>query len=196
MAELSAVSLVAGLAVCDCLEDIGVGGVCLKWPNDVMSPEGKLAGILVETKSTGLDYLHVVIGIGINIHNASAVKVRVEQPVADLGTMMDLNLDRTSLSAKLLTRLSCALEKMNRSGFSDCVQKWNKRDAYMGHAVIGTIGDQKIRGQGLGIDNSGAYRVRDDHGCTHRLISGEVRLRRVADGLKSDNQPKIKLPRA
>ena len=52
--ELSAVSLVAGLAVCDCLEDIGLGGVCLKWPNDVMSPVGKLAGILVETKSAGV----------------------------------------------------------------------------------------------------------------------------------------------
>ena len=55
----------------------------MKWPNDVMSPVGKLAGILVETKSTWLGYLHVVIGIGINIHNASAVKGRVEQPVAD-----------------------------------------------------------------------------------------------------------------
>ena len=52
----------------------------------------------------------------------------------------------------------------------------------MGRVVIGTIGDQKIQGQGLGIDDSGAYRVRDDCGRTHRLISGEVRLRRVADG--------------
>jgi BirA family biotin operon repressor/biotin-[acetyl-CoA-carboxylase] ligase len=190
-AELSAVSLVAGLAVCDCLEDIGLGQVCLKWPNDVMSPVGKLAGILVESKSTWLGYLHVVIGIGINIHNASAVKVRVEQPVADLGTMMDSNVDRTVLSAKLLSRLSSALEKMNRSGFSDCVQKWNIRDAYMGRAVIGTIGDQKIQGQGLGVDDTGAYRVRDDGGRIHRLISGEVQLRRVADGLTADHHAKI-----
>mgnify|MGYP003324918503 CR=1 FL=1 len=52
----------------------------------------------------------------------------------------------------------------------------------MGCAVIGTIGDQKIQGQGLGVDDTGAYQVRDDYGRTHRLISGEVRLRRVADG--------------
>ena len=195
-AELSAVSLVAGLAVCDCLEDIGLSGVCLKWPNDVMSPIGKLAGILIETKSTGLEYLHVVIGIGINIHNASAVKARVEQPVADLGTMMGSNVDRTLLSAKLLSGLSCALEKMNRSGFSDCVQKWNIRDAYMGHAVIGTIGDQKIQGQGLGVDDTGAYQVRDNHGHIHRLISGEVRLRRVADGPTVDHHAKINQSRA
>ena len=195
-AELSAVSLVAGLAVCDCLEDIGLSGVCLKWPNDVMSPIGKLAGILIETKSTGLEYLHVVIGIGINIQNASAVNAQVDQPVADLGTMMGSNVDRTLLSAKLLSRLSSALEKMNRSGFSDCVQKWNKRDAYMGRAVIGTVGDQKIQGQGLGVDNTGAYGVRDDHGCTHRLISGEVRLRRVADGPTVDHHAKINQSRA
>ncbi len=195
-AELSAVSLVAGLAVCDCLEDIGLGRVCLKWPNDVMSPVGKLAGILVESKSTWLGYLYVVIGIGINIHNASAVKVRVEQPVADLGTMMGSNVDRTLLSAKLLSRLSCALENMNRSGFSYFVQNWNKRDAYMGRAVIGTIGDQKIQGQGLGVDDTGAYRVRDDRGRIHRLISGEVRLRRVADGPTADHHAKINQSRA
>ena len=195
-AELSAVSLVAGLAVCDCLEDVGLSRVCLKWPNDVMSPIGKLAGILIETKSTGLGYLHVVIGIGINIHNASAVKVRVEQPVADLGTMMGSNVDRTLLSAKLLSRLFSALEEMNRSGFSDCVQQWNIRDAYMGHAVIGTIGDQKIQGQGLGVDDTGAYRVRDDGGRIHRLISGEVRLRRVAGGPTADHHAKINQSRA
>ena len=195
-AELSTVSLVAGLAVCDCLKDIGLSGVSLKWPNDVMSPVGKLAGILVETKSMELGYLHVVIGIGINIHNDSVVKAQVGQPITDLGSMMGSNPDRTLLSAKLLSRLSCELEKMDRSGFSDYVQKWNKRDAYMGRAVIGTIGNQKIQGEGLGIDDSGAYRVRDDYGCTHRLISGEVRLRRVADGPTADHHAKINQSRA
>jgi len=194
--ELSAVSLVAGLAVCDCLEDIGLSQVYLKWPNDVMSSVGKLAGILVETKSTGLGPLHVVIGIGINIHNTSAVKARVEQPIADLGTLMGSKMDRTSLSAKLLSGLSCALERMNRSGFSDCAQKWIKRDMYLGCAVIGTIGDQKIEGQGLGVDDSGAYRVRDDRGRIHRLISGEVRLRRAADAPKADHRAKVKQSRA
>jgi BirA family biotin operon repressor/biotin-[acetyl-CoA-carboxylase] ligase len=192
--ELSTVSLVAGLAVCNCLEDIGLSSVCLKWPNDVMSPVGKVSGILVETKSSGMRYLHVVIGIGINIHNASAIEARVEQPVADLGAIFDSNLDRTLLSAKLLSRLSLALEKMTRYGFSDCVQKWNKRDAYMGSMVIGTIGEQKIQGQGLGVDSSGAYRVRDDHGRIHRLFSGEIRLRRTTDGREANHHAQIKQP--
>ena len=85
---------------------------------------------------------------------------------------------------------------MNRSGFSDCAQKWNKRDMYTGCAVIGTIGDQKIQGQGLGVDDSGAYRVRDDRGRIHRLISGEVRLRRAADAPKADHRAKVKQSRA
>jgi BirA family biotin operon repressor/biotin-[acetyl-CoA-carboxylase] ligase len=179
--ESSAVSLVAGLAVCDCLEDIGFGRVCLKWPNDVMSPVGKLAGILVETKRSRLEYMDVVIGIGINIHNASAFKSQIEQPVAELGTTMGSNLDRTMLSAKLLSRLSFALQKLNTSGFSDFVKKWNNRDTYSGCRVIGKIGDKKIAGQGLGVDDTGAYQIRDSNGRTHRLISGEVRLRQMID---------------
>jgi BirA family biotin operon repressor/biotin-[acetyl-CoA-carboxylase] ligase len=194
-AESSAVSLVAGLAVCDCLKDLGVGGICLKWPNDVMSPEGKLAGILVETKNTELRHLHAVIGIGINIHHDSVVKAKVEQPITDLGSMMGSNPDRTLLSAKLLSALSYELEKMDRFGFSDYVQKWNKQDAYMGCAVIGMVGDKKIQGRGLGVDDTGAYRVRDDNGRTHRLISGEVRLRREADAPKAEHHVQIKQPR-
>jgi BirA family biotin operon repressor/biotin-[acetyl-CoA-carboxylase] ligase len=195
-AELPAVSLVAGLAVCDCLKDIGLSGVCLKWPNDVMSPVGKLAGVLVETKSMELGYLHVVIGIGINIHSDSVVKAKVKQPITDLGSMIGSNPDRTLLSANLLSRLSSELEKMDQFGFSDYAEKWNKRDAYMGRAVIGMIGNQKIQGEGLGVDDSGAYRVRDDYGCTHRLISGEVRLRLVADGPTADHHVKINQSRA
>jgi BirA family biotin operon repressor/biotin-[acetyl-CoA-carboxylase] ligase len=192
VADLSTVSLVAGLAVCNCLEEIGVPEIFLKWPNDVMSPVGKLAGILVETKFSGVGCPHVVIGIGINIYNASAVKGRVEQPVADLEKMVSSNLDRTYLSARLLSGLSSELGKMNQTGFSDYAQKWNERDAYMGYGVVGRIGRQKIQGEGLGVDEFGAYRVRDEYGRTHRLISGEVQLRRTADNSKVGHYAKIK----
>ena len=61
----------------------------------------------------------------------------------------------------------------------------------MGRAVICTIGDQKIQGQGLGVDDFGAYLVRDGCGSTHRLISGEVRLWRALDASKVDHHAKI-----
>jgi BirA family biotin operon repressor/biotin-[acetyl-CoA-carboxylase] ligase len=185
--ELSAVSLVAGLAVCDFLEKIGVDGACLKWPNDVMSVTGKLAGILVETKSTDVGRIHVVIGIGLNVQNSSVVSAQVGQPVADLDLTIGAKLDRTVLLAKLLLQLSLALEEMNRSGFSSFSERWNKHDAYMGCAVIGKIGDKNIHGQGLGVDGSGAYRILDEQGRIHRLISSEIRLRQRDYASKSSS---------
>ncbi len=68
--DLGLVPLATGMAVCDGLESLGVHGVALKWPNDVLAvdraTEAKLAGILVESQLAG-DRMAVVIGVGINL---------------------------------------------------------------------------------------------------------------------------------
>ncbi|MDR3307743.1 MAG: biotin--[acetyl-CoA-carboxylase] ligase [Coriobacteriales bacterium] len=48
----SALPLVVALGVRDALAALASTNVCIKWPNDVMTPQGKLAGILVETATT------------------------------------------------------------------------------------------------------------------------------------------------
>ena len=48
---LSALTLALGLGVIDALESLGVTGVQLKWPNDLVAADGKLGGILTETQA-------------------------------------------------------------------------------------------------------------------------------------------------
>ncbi len=61
------VTIAAGLAVLDAVRALGASDVRLKWPNDVVAGDAKLAGVLVETR--GLDPLkpHYVVGIGMNV---------------------------------------------------------------------------------------------------------------------------------
>ncbi len=61
------VTVAAGLAVFDAIRELGASDVRLKWPNDVVANDAKLAGVLVETR--GLDPLkpHYVVGIGVNV---------------------------------------------------------------------------------------------------------------------------------
>ena len=57
--------LAAGLAVCRALQELGVTGVRLRWPNDVLVNDRKLAGLLIDQFESG----RVVIGIGLNVSN-------------------------------------------------------------------------------------------------------------------------------
>jgi BirA family transcriptional regulator, biotin operon repressor / biotin---[acetyl-CoA-carboxylase] ligase len=63
-AAWSWLSLVAGASLTRALRAEGFSGVTLKWPNDVLVGEKKLAGILCES----LPGAAVIVGVGINVH--------------------------------------------------------------------------------------------------------------------------------
>lgn len=63
--KLRAVPLAAGLAVCNSLRELGVAQLRLRWPNDILVNDQKLAGLLIDHFVPGL----AVIGIGINVQN-------------------------------------------------------------------------------------------------------------------------------
>ena len=63
--NLSGLSLVVGLAIRDALNR---DDIFLKWPNDLMINEDKVAGILVESRSQG-DRFDIALGVGLNFLN-------------------------------------------------------------------------------------------------------------------------------
>ncbi len=67
----SMLTLVAALAVAKALKDVTGEDAKIKWPNDIVINGKKICGILTEM-SAQFDYInHIVIGIGINVHNES-----------------------------------------------------------------------------------------------------------------------------
>lgn len=69
-AEIAALrSFVAALALADAFEALGVprGAIGLKWPNDVLLYDSKVAGILLESSGAGRGLSHLAIGIGVNL---------------------------------------------------------------------------------------------------------------------------------
>src|SRR5512134_3558368 len=73
--ELAALSLVAGVAVARALHALGMTAVRLKWPNDLVTGDAKLGGILVETRNGG----QAVIGIGLNHRRTPGLEARVRR---------------------------------------------------------------------------------------------------------------------
>jgi BirA family biotin operon repressor/biotin-[acetyl-CoA-carboxylase] ligase len=80
-----AVTMMAGLAVLDAVHGLGLAAARLKWPNDVLVGEAKLAGILVETRGLDPAAPHLVVGIGVNVaQRAFPLALERERPVTSL----------------------------------------------------------------------------------------------------------------
>lgn len=178
-ADLSALSLIVGLCVADALHELGVEGVNLKWPNDLVTANGKLGGILIEMRAEAGGPVHVVIGIGVNVllHEEARAAVKATGNVADdIRSHCDPAPDRNAMVSGVLRRLLPALREFPRHGLKPHLSHWNACDALFGREVnVENVGEI-TRGVARGIDAHGALLVETPAGV-HRFISGEVSVR-------------------
>ncbi len=177
VARLPGLSLVAGVALAECLAERGVDAR-LKWPNDVLKDGAKLAGILIETaadKANPQRGAWAVIGIGVNLGFSSELSAHVGAPVAACG--LSDHPDR--ILAAILSCLARSLVQFEAAGMQAFVERWNSLHAYAGQPVaILDHGKAVHQGRAAGIDEAGRFLLDTDGGRV-AVMSGDVSLRLV-----------------
>lgn len=159
-------SLVAGLALVETI-DVAVPeqGVQLKWPNDVMLGDSKLAGILLERSGD-----RVAVGFGVNLASAPALP---DRQGASLGGRV-LPQAFAPLLAGCFARL---LEAWRISDPSMLVQAWLARAHPVGSEMtVHCSPSETVRGWFEGIEPDGALRLRKDNGSVDLVRAGDVEL--------------------
>lgn len=172
--ELEGLSLAVGVAVADALGELGVGGVSLKWPNDVIIAGHKLGGVLIELTGDLDSGCSAVLGIGIN--GALPPAVAIDQPATDLFRETGVRPDRNLLAATLIRHLLDMLDRFARGGFSVFLPCWQQRDAFADSEVVVYQGDTAISGVARGVTARGALRLETPEGI-REFHGGEVSLR-------------------
>ena len=174
MRQIEGLSLVVGLAVMHALRDMGIAEAGLKWPNDVLVGEKKIAGILLELVGDPADVCHVVLGVGINVNMQSTDEV--DQQWTSMCLEAGRNFDRNELVARLGAKLQHYLELHRASGFAAIQSEWEQHHLWQGRAVSLIAGVNKIDGIVLGIDHQGALRLKVE-GVEKNFSGGELSLR-------------------
>ncbi len=177
-ADLSALSLVVGICAARALQELGLADVQLKWPNDLVTPRGKLGGILIEMRAEAGGPVHVVLGIGLNVKlddTARAAIAATGNTADDMSTLEALP-DRNAVVAGLLRNLLPALAAFPREGFTPWLAGWNACDALIDHGVRVENAGEVTSGVARGVDAHGALLVETPDGV-RRFISGEVTVR-------------------
>jgi BirA family biotin operon repressor/biotin-[acetyl-CoA-carboxylase] ligase len=167
--------LVAGVALADAIRGMGTA-VTLKWPNDVLVGEAKIAGILVERTGDA-----VVIGIGIN------VTTRAEELPIETATSLLLEggtTDRERVAVEVLQRLSaCYTAWCDANGAPRAVvPAYRERCGTIGRVVSVALADgATLRGVADAVDDAGRLLVRTADGGRQALSVGDVHHLRGSD---------------
>ena len=176
MRQLEGMSLAVGLALLRVIHGFGVADAGLKWPNDVLVGERKLAGVLLELSGDPADVCHVVIGIGLNVNMLSVDSGVIGQPWTSMSGELGRQLNRNDLVVELNKQLSRYLGIQLRDGFSALQGEWQAAHLWQGRTVALTAGGEPVEGEVLGVDQSGAIRLRVD-GVERSFSGGELSLR-------------------
>jgi BirA family biotin operon repressor/biotin-[acetyl-CoA-carboxylase] ligase len=177
--DLGALGLVIGVCALQALQRLGVVGVGLKWPNDLLIEDRKLGGILIELRAESSGPACVVIGIGLNV----VLGAPLLEQIATTGlTPIDLvsaglkGAQRNAVAAGLISSFVEGLLEFERDGLKGFVQRWMDADVLHGRPVMVTGADGFTKGVARGIDLEGALLVETPQGLL-RFISGDVSVR-------------------
>jgi BirA family biotin operon repressor/biotin-[acetyl-CoA-carboxylase] ligase len=173
-------SLLASMAVAGVVEAAlsaaGVPGhrALLKWPNDVLVGDGKVAGVLVQSTDPPL----AVVGVGLNVN--ARVDLREDRPDEEwpVGPRSLVEVAGRPLDLPSLTRdLVVGLVERVRTGLDGpALEEYRARCHTLGKRVAFTEGGQRLTGTAVDIDpDGGGLVVRLEGGEARRVTAGEVR---------------------
>lgn len=175
--HLSGLSLAVGVALIRALHQAGIAGARLKWPNDVLIDNRKLAGILIELQGDMLGPSAAVIGIGLNLRLSDQARQNIDQAATDLASITPDLPTRNQMLALILEHLTDVLRQFETHGFAILCEEWSGHHAYHGQAVRMLMPDGSMHhGTVSGVAEDGALLVCNADG-ERRFTSGEVSMR-------------------
>lgn len=169
--RLGPLPLLVGVAVAEAIEALG-GPICrLKWPNDVLAPGGKIAGVLIASRSDGERARFVNIGIGVN---SFASRDELPAGAASIFSETGRRVAPDELLAPLLACLTNALDHFERSAGKPDLGRWLARAAFVNDIVTVVDAGSTRTGRFVGVDPDGALVLESPSGERRRIVSGDL----------------------
>jgi BirA family transcriptional regulator, biotin operon repressor / biotin---[acetyl-CoA-carboxylase] ligase len=176
--EVSLVLMAAGLAACDGVEAAAGFRPGLKWPNDLVVDDRKLAGLL--TEATGGAAPGMVLGLGINVA-ASAYPADLAGDATSCEEVASRPVDRAELLVAFLTalesRYSAVLTGGSRAATLDA---YRADSATLGRRVrVELMSGPALEGSATRLADDGQLVVVDEGGAEHLVSVGDVKHLRI-----------------
>ncbi len=168
---MPAIPMLLAIAVAEGIERTAGLPADLKWPNDVLVHQHKVAGLLCEAAAE-----YAVLGFGINVNFDPANIPDLPAAASSLAREAGRALPRLEVLAEVLTALENHYLALPGDGFEPLFAAWRDRLITLGRRVTVTTADGQWGGLAVDVDRDGALIVQRDGGRLERLLAGEVSL--------------------
>ena len=169
------ITLMAAVAAADAVREFSGLLPLIKWPNDILLRNRKVAGLLNEIHSE-MDRIHfVILGIGVNLNIDEKTFSKEIQAVA---TSMKIEMGQAISRKAFLRSLMQGLERWYsiflEEGNAVILKAWRDRAQIKGRRVKVTSFGETLAGTAIDVDSDGALILETEDGKRKRVVAGDV----------------------
>ena len=177
VSKFASLSLVCGLAICKAIEENCqlIQPLFVKWPNDIICEDKKLAGILIEIEAEKAGVCSTIIGIGLNV-NMENDEDKITQRWISLKNLTTIYQDRNQLCAALINHLIDCISTFEKQCLNNFLEVWKERDYLLNKPIRLKSGHHILQGKSLGINEQGHLVINLPDGSQRTFSSGDATL--------------------
>ncbi len=173
-AEVSKITLVAGLSVCRALLD---SGARIKWPNDIVTDGKKICGILTEMSAEINMVNYAVLGIGINVNN-TYFPDELKNKATSLYLVSGKKQRRAEVVLSVLEEFEKLYTEFLKNGLINIMEEYKKYCVNIGKSVRAVYRNKTVTGTAVDVNCDGGLVIKT--GTENVTVSsGEVSVRGV-----------------
>jgi len=172
--ELAKLTLLSAVAVAEAVDKVTGVHARIKWPNDLLVKNKKLAGILTELRAEVDQMKFVVVGIGLNVNNTSAQLI---DGATSLKQEAGKSFSRVDVVQEILRAFERHYSRVEKKGFDEVIAAWKERSHTLGQRIRITDPAGSVEGVAFDLDHDGGLLIRQDSGVIVKKMAGDVHLR-------------------
>ncbi|HUF31670.1 MAG TPA: biotin--[acetyl-CoA-carboxylase] ligase [Acidimicrobiales bacterium] len=173
--RLHLVTVAAGAAAADACGTVAGVAPSLKWPNDLLVGDRKLAGLLAESLVVGGRVEAVVVGMGLNVSWPDELPDELAGTAIALNHVVDAPVERSALLTAYLEGVEARYASLLAGGVDELLAEHRRRCATLGQRVrVELVGGASIEGVATDVTAEGHLIVETDDGTPREVTVGDV----------------------
>jgi BirA family biotin operon repressor/biotin-[acetyl-CoA-carboxylase] ligase len=177
--QASLITLMAAVATAEAIREFSGLLPLIKWPNDILLRDRKVAGLLNEVHSE-IDRIHfVILGIGVNLNtDENTFSKEIRAAATSLKIEMGQTISRKAFLEFFLRELERWYSIFSGEGSAAILKAWGDRAHIQGRQLRVTSFGETLAGTAIDVDSDGALILETEDGKRRRVVAGDVQYKR------------------
>jgi len=186
--QASLITLMAAVATADAIREFSGLLPLIKWPNDILLRDRKVAGLLNEIHSE-IDRIHfVILGIGVNLNtDENTFSKEIRAVSTSLKIEMGQTISRKVFLQFFLQELERWYSIFRNEGGAVILKAWRDRAHIKGRRVKITSFGETLAGTAINVDSDGALILETEDGKRKRVVAGDILYENKMSNVKAQS---------